>query len=62
LQFFSNQTQFVDDLFSYLVLHVAPLPILHRLARQFLLARTNVCVLEQTGINLRHHKLLHFLQ
>ena len=39
LQFFSNQTQFVDDPFSYLVLHVAPLRILHSLARQFLLAR-----------------------
>jgi hypothetical protein len=34
LQFFSNQTQFVDDLFSYFVFHFAPLRILHSLARQ----------------------------
>ena len=33
LQFFSNQTQFVNDLFSYLVFHVAPLCILRLLAR-----------------------------
>jgi hypothetical protein len=33
LQFFSNQTQFVNDLFCYLVFHVAPLCILRILAR-----------------------------
>jgi len=33
LQFFSNQTQFVDDLFSYLVFHIAPFCILHNLAQ-----------------------------
>jgi hypothetical protein len=30
LQFFPNQTQFVDDLFSYLIFHIGPLHILHR--------------------------------
>ena len=29
LQFFSNQTQFIDDLFGYLVFHLAPPYILH---------------------------------
>ena len=39
LQFFPNQTQFVDDLFSYLVFHIEPLHILDSPGRQFLLGR-----------------------
>ena len=34
LQFFPNQTQFVDDLFSYLVFHYGPLHILHSPGRR----------------------------
>jgi hypothetical protein len=33
LQFFPNQTQFVNYLFSYLVFHIAPLFILPILVR-----------------------------
>src|SRR4029077_12316607 len=40
LQFFPNQTQFVDDLFSYLVFHIELLNILHSPGRQFFLGRT----------------------
>jgi hypothetical protein len=54
LQFFSDQTQFVDDLFSYLVFHMAPLRILHSLTRQFLLARRKV----STVGSLANHMIL----